>query len=259
MHWSTLVCALILTAVTASPDAGVLAQETPAHAVVRWVDGAYEYRRVSDGVLRGTETFSMSLHRDGTRTMRATTDIFSRGVQVSVIQRVGSDFRPLDAQVVTYLAAGFKGAGTFIVDGASLSATVRGPAGVSRADYAVPHGLSLGSHPLAMDGWHGWQVRPVKGLKQEAAIFLVDGDPDVTKAMLGKLRTSVFEYLGDETVEVPAGRFAAAHYRMDGDVDLWVATEDRILVKSAWPKFKSEYLLARYSRKDGAKQAKKGD
>lgn len=229
--------------------ASAVASDPPGR-VVRWVEGSYDYRRLSDGGMRGRETFRMSLHSDGTRVMRATTDIFSRGVQVSVIQRVAPSFRPLDAQVSMYLPGGFKGTGTFLVDANRLTAVVRGAKGVVTAEYEVPDAVSIGSHPLVLDGWHTWYARPEIGVVQAGTIFLVDGDPDVAKPMLGKIKATTIEYKGDANVDVPAGSFRAQHYRIDDQADVWIATEDRILVRSVWPRFGSEYVLQTLRRSD---------
>lgn len=229
-------------------------------SVVRWVDGSYQYRRLTDGGERGRETFRMSLHADGTRVMRATTDIFSRGVQVSVIQRVAPNFRPLDAHVTMYLAGGFKGAGTFVVVGDRLTAATRTAGGIATRQYSVPDSVSIGSHPLVLDGWHTWHVRPELGKVQAGTVFLIDGDPDLTKPMLGTARATKFEYLGENDVVVPAGRFRARHYRIDGRAEVWIATEDRILIRSVWPQYGSEYVLEQLDRSDRPKpENKQGD
>ena len=228
--------------------------------VVRWVDGSYHYRRLSDAGLRGRETFRMSLHADGTRVMRATTDIFSRGVQVSVIQRVEPSFRPLEAHVTMYLAGGFKGAGTFIVSAGRLTAVTRTVTGTQTKFYNVPESISIGSHPLVLDGWHAWHVRPELGKVQQGGVFLIDGDPDLAKPMLGKVKPTKFEYLGESDVVVPAGSFRAQHYRIDGQADVWIATEDRILIRSVWPQYGSEYVLEKLDRSDRATaENKKGN
>ena len=243
-----------------SSATAVLAAPIAPTGVVRWVEGSYQYRRLTDGGQRGRETFRMSLHPDGTRVMRATTDIFSRGVQVSVIQRVSPNFRPLEAHVTMFLAGGFKGAGTFIVAANRLTAVTRTATGIVTKQYKVPDFVSIGSHPLVFDGWHSWHVRPKLGNVQEGKVFLIDGDTDLTKPMLGTVKTTQFEYLGERDVVVPAGRFRAQHYRIDGKAEIWVATEDRILIRSVWPQYGSEYVLEKLDRSDRPKpENKQGD
>jgi hypothetical protein len=56
------------------------------------------------------------------------------------------------------------------------------------------------------------------------------------------LRDSVFRRIGAEPVTTPAGKFDTTHYVMSG-LDMWIAGEDRLLVRQVDAKNGREYLL----------------
>jgi hypothetical protein len=215
----------------------VLASDKVTNAnVTRWIEGAYEYRSLDGGALRGRESFLLTVHPDGSRTMRAFTDIFARDVTTNVVLRADAQFRPLDAFVSIYTRGRLKGSGFFSLDGETLHTVVDGPAGrVDRRDR-VPADLSYATHPLALDGWHRWMVPGPTDVETSAHLLNVQGEADFTKPMLGTVQPVKVRYRGEETVRVPAGEFRAHRFLLDGEVDIWITLPDRVLVRSAWPR-----------------------
>ena len=211
--------------------------------IVRWVKGEYEYRTLKSQAVRGGENFYLTVHRDGSRTMRALTDIATRDVQANVVLRVADNFRPLDAFVSMFTKGGYKGAITIHVDGDTLRATTTGPTGQLDQITKVPAQFSLVVHPLALDSWHPWYIAPTKGVRQPGMQYLLNTDGDVAKALSGQVQPESFEYMGEEDVSVPAGTFKTTHVRMGGHSDIWVTGPDRILVRYVWAEIDRDYVL----------------
>ena len=77
----------------------------------------------------------------------------------------------------------------------------------------------------------------------ELDLYSVEASPDLQKPILGQMVAMPWEYIGEEVVETPAGRFPSAHYRLMGASDLWISGEDRLLVRMVQERFDREYLL----------------
>jgi len=52
-------------------------------SVVRVVEGRYENRNVADGAVLGTESFRLTVHRDGSRCLLIWSNSASRGTQIT--------------------------------------------------------------------------------------------------------------------------------------------------------------------------------
>lgn len=215
----------------------------PNKAILRRASGVYRYEALSDARLRGEERFQLFVHPDGTRTLMVWHDLFARNAQFSVMLRNAADFRPLEAFVSYWNAGSFKGSAQIRVQGAQLNATSSGPAGVVAQDITVPAAFSIGTHPVAADGWHAAWYDRARGGVQNSTIYSMEASTDLSKPVLGTLRPLTLEFIGRETVEVPAGRFEAEHWKVAGVNDLWVVGEDRLVVKSVIAARDLQYLL----------------
>lgn len=211
--------------------------------IVRWAKGEYEYRTLKGQTPRGSENFYLTVHRDGSRTMRAFTDIAARDVQANVVLRVADNFRPLDAYVSLFTKGGYKGAMTINVNGDTLSAVTTGPTGTLHQTTKVPPEFSLVVHPLALDSWHPWYVKPTTGVQQAGQQYFLNTDGDVAKALSGQVQPAEFEYLGEEQITVPAGTFNTTRVRMGGHSEIWVTGPDRLLVRYVWASIDRDYVL----------------
>src|SRR5262249_50509549 len=66
---------------------------------------------------------------------------------------------------------------------------------------------------------------------------------------LGRVEACRVKLIGEEEVEIPAGRFKATHFQVDSDnlevpaSSLWVAGEDKILLRCDWRELDLEYVL----------------
>ena len=49
-----------------------------------------------------------------------------------------------------------------------------------------------------------------------------------------------------------AGRSVDGNCRIDGQAEVWLTTEDRILIRSAWPQYDSKYVLGKLDGSTGS-------
>jgi hypothetical protein len=215
----------------------------PNASIVRQAHGQYAYRTLSDGRDRGSEDFQLLVHPDGSRTMLIWHDLKARNAQFTVVLRVAKSFRPETAFVSYWVANGYKGSTTFQVQGDQVFAESVGPEGRISRSTEVPAQFSIGTHPVAADGWHLWYVDDQPEKAGVINLFSVEASPDLDKPILGQLVEMPYEVLGEEAVQTPAGTFQTTHYRLMGASDLWVTGEDRLLVRMIQPRFDREYLL----------------
>ena len=233
---------------SSAPPAVVRENQGPNAAIVRRASGVYRYEALSDGRLRGEERFQLFAHPDGSRTMMVWHDLFARNAQFSVMLRNGADFLPLEAFVSYWNAGSFKGSAHFRVQGEQLAATSSGPAGMTTQLTELPKVFSMGTHPVAADGWHTAGYDAARGGTQSLTLYSLEASTDLTKPVLGTLRPLSVERIGTETVEVPAGRFEAEHWRLAGVNDLWVVGPDRLVVKSVIAARDLQYVLTSLDR-----------
>ena len=235
---------LIFAFFTGITHAQMLAPSTDNANIERWARGSYEYLKLSDGTKRGSETFLMTVHPDGTRTMRATTDITVRDVHLTGVLRVDDRFRPLEAYMSLYTQGRLKGTGVYTVQGGQLYARVNGPIGLVEHRQFAPDNFSLIVHPLAMDGWHSWHLDPDIRTEQSGYVYNINGSADWVRPMLGAVEEQSFVHHGKETLTVPAGTFETEHITMAGSSQVWVTGPDRLLVRYVWEQFDLVYNLA---------------
>ena len=217
----------------------------------RNVRGKILYTAERDGknLESGREWFSMTVHEDGQRTVRSHCEIeqglvADRTVIRDVTYTVDRDFKPLDGFVRLHRSGEYLGSGWFrVTDGLAECESHNVLDGrVSQRfelDKPVP---SLGAHALTCDILHlgrfdhgtGEPIQAVRG----AMLTSLEHD-----GCSGPLLASIdfdIEYVGRETIEVPAGRMETDHYRflLEGTLpqehpteELWCIPEEFIFVK----------------------------
>ncbi|MDH3619914.1 MAG: CpcT/CpeT family chromophore lyase [Gammaproteobacteria bacterium] len=211
--------------------------------IVREARGVYAYRTLRDKTHRGSEYFKLFVHPDGSRTMNIWHDLHAKDAQFTVVLRVAADFRPLSAFVSYWVESGYKGNSTFRIQGNTLTTSTIGPAGSQTRSVEVPEHFSIGTHPVAADGWHQWYVDPELGSAGALNLFSVEASADLEKPILGQLVQMPYEVIGNEVISTPAGTFETVHYRLMGSSDVWITGEDRLLVRMTMERFDREYLL----------------
>lgn len=239
-------CGLLLAFLTLTNPATSAEPENagPNANLLRQASGRYVYRTLTDGRERGVESFDMFVHRDGSRTLMIWHDLWAKNAQFTVVLRVAENFRPLSTFVSYWVADGYKGNATFQVDGDRVNASAAGEYGVILRTTNVPDEFSIGTHPVAGDGWHLWYAPAEEvGATGKINLYSLEATADTGKPPLGEIVEMSWEYVGEETLETPAGRFETQRYSMMGSTDLWVTGEDRILVRMIMERFDREYLL----------------
>ncbi len=73
----------------------------------------------------------------------------------------------------------------------------------------------------------------------------MEASADLAKPVLGSLVPLQIEFVGNETIDVPGGRFETQRYRLAGMNDLWVYGDERIVVRSDLPARGLRYVLIR--------------
>lgn len=197
------------------------------------------------GADRGREAFSITVHGDGSRILRARSEIDETQVLRDVTYAVGDDWRPHDAFVRLTVEDRFQGSGWFLFDdsGATVE-TLTADEGRLSQRLEVPGGAQcFGAHPISGDAWmvtpfdlDGDRVQWVDRALMSSLAF-----NGATGPKLHRLRYGL-EFVGCEVLEVPAGRLPARHFRflLDGtevdghpDYRIWVSDdEDCVIVQS---------------------------
>ena len=226
----------------------------------RLVHGELAYRH--DGRTRGHERFTISVHADGSRILRAMSEIFETRVLRDVSLRIGPDWCPREVFLRLTVADEFRGSGWFTFDeGEARGEALHAPASRLSQQVRLERRIrSFGTHPIQGDAWHTGMFDvggPPRQHFDDVMIssYAFDG---ATGPELLPLRFGL-ELLGMEDVEVPAGCFACRHFRFllgDGEFsdhppyEVWVTADgDNVLVRAhvGAPRDLS-YELVRYER-----------
>jgi hypothetical protein len=205
--------------------------------------GVYRNETLDTQEWRGEETFDLWVHADGSRTLNVLTNLAARSALFDVNLRSDSQFNPLEAFVRYWNQGAYKGSGHFWLEDHQLQITSGGPLGRQTASLAVPASWSIGSHPVSADGWHTARFDPTGEPVQTVSLLSIDASADVSKPVSGRFVPLKIEFIGEETLDVPAGRFMTQHYRLAGLNDLWVAEPHRIVIKSEIPVRNLRYVL----------------
>lgn len=209
----------------------------------RLVHGELDYTHA--GCKRGHERFTLSVHGDGSRILRATSEIFETRVLRDVSLRIGPDWCPRDAFVRLTVEDAFRGSGWFTFDGEEARGeALHAPAARLSQQVRLPRRIrSFGTHPIQGDAWHAGMfdlAGPPRQHFEDVMIssYAFDG---ATGPELLPLRFGL-EWLGTEEVTVPAGSFRCRRFRFllgEGEFsdhppyEIWVTADgDNVLVRA---------------------------
>lgn len=217
----------------------------PNTSIVRIVTGKMTFRTLSDGRVRGGEDFRLLVHPDGSRQMFISKDFKAVNAQQSMMTRVDARFRPLETWASYWTRDGFKGSIYVTVSGNELNAVALGPKGRVETALRVPDDISVVHHGEVMNGWYYWSENASSKTQQSSSVYILSAAPRGDSQVAGFLAESKFTRLGTEKVTTPAGSFDAVHYRLEGQeaLEMWIAGEDRLLVRQTDVKNDREYLL----------------
>ncbi|MDQ3012595.1 MAG: hypothetical protein M3X11_18025 [Acidobacteriota bacterium] len=213
--------------------------------------GRLSYLKKSTGLERGCEDWWLTRNRDGTTTMRclAMSDD-SKFVRDVTLTRT-KEGMPTDAFVRLQVESQLVGLGYFRITGDKLHIITDGfETGHTEQAIKIPTDLfTIVTHAVMLDGWTIFNYDRAKGGEQGRTIYNTSTRWNGTDGPLGRLGTQRINLLGEEEVTVPAGTFKATHFTIDSDFikvptsHLWVAGEDRILLRYDWGEFDHEYVL----------------
>lgn len=236
---------VVLSLILALPAVPTLAQTADPN-LVRGARGRYLYRTLSEQKERGGEQWRLSVHPDGSRTMRMFVRIADTGVLRDVTYRVDPGFRPKEMYTSLWVKGKPAGSGLYTVTGNRLEAIVNGPHGRLTQEVAVPERFSMVPHPVATDGWHFWYYDEAKGGVQEGSVYNPDTLGAGAGSILGVRQSLPLRLVGREEVTTPAGTFATRHFEMAGAFQIWVAEADAMMVRMTLPAADREYVLVEY-------------
>lgn len=193
---------------------------------------------------RGREWFAFTHHGDGSTTLRAQCEIEEPHPTVlrDVTYSLDPAGRPSDCLIRLTVGDRFLGAGLVIFTHAASGTVAEcesyGPSiGRLTQRFERPHGIDgFGTHPIVGDGYLTRCMDVSRGPHQRTIQLLVPS-PDhrgASPPMLADVRIDL-EYVGDEDVDVPAGKFPCRHFRFLDDkgmggtlhpiYDLWVTAD----------------------------------
>jgi hypothetical protein len=206
----------------------------------------------ADGTETGCEDFLITRNRDGGRTLRADCEMWDERVVRDVTQTVDAHWRPTEAYVRIAKGEMLRGSGWFRFTPALAECEA-----LTSRDGRVHQRVTLdepvcgfGSHPVVGDGWQSGALhRLTEPGSLEIFTANSSSEPDGASGPLLGFSRKRIDYLGDEALEVPAGRFDCLRYDIHLAVRdwpplaVWVTGEDRVLVRLTWTVTDSRYDL----------------
>ncbi len=210
--------------------------------IERAVSGVHVCTGLTDGQPCGEDRWTMTVHTDGTRTLRSFLNQTSQGTQINLVLRAEADtFRPIDAYANVYSQGAFYGTGLYVVDGDKLHVTVNGAEENFTETIDLPEKFTLLLHPISADGWHyGAGYDLTKGGMQMHNLCTLGA---AGRSVHCAVYPIGLEFLGMETLTVPAGTFNTEHYKFGKDTEVWITGPDRIMIQHEYRVRQSRYQL----------------
>ncbi|MDX2143118.1 MAG: hypothetical protein SFV19_07165 [Rhodospirillaceae bacterium] len=243
-----LAAVIVWAAVSAAVSTRAEPPPTANANVVRWATGAIAYRVKSTGAINGYETWRLSVHPDGSRTMAATVQYAPRDIQRHVVHRVDAEWRALDTYALLWLDGHWRATTLALRQGAQLTITGQSSTGPAAQNQTVSDQIVMVPHVLAADSWRAMLVDKTKSGPQPVAAYNFNATGEGAAPALGKVMDYRMTYVGAEQITVPAGTYATDHYRIEDAVDIYVTGEDAILVKFIYPSIDREHLLIEHKK-----------
>lgn len=194
---------------------------------------------------RGRESFRMDVHRDGSRVLAAHCEIDDAPpVTRDVNLRVDANNMARECFVRIAVGGKFRGSGWFMfADNEAHCESFTTLEGRVSQRFPLQDGLrAFGNHAIVNDGYAMSLYDLSKGPGQQS-FFMLLSSPDhrgATGPMIFPVSLTI-EYVGEEEIEVTAGRFKARHFRFldvgmpeeHPDYDVWVTADDDYILLRA--------------------------
>ncbi len=213
--------------------------------------GRLSYRKKSTGAEHGREDWWLTRNRDGSTTMRSLAMTDDSKLIRDVIYTRGPDGRPTDSFIRLQVGELLVGTGYIRVHGAKMEVVTDSVnSGRTLQTIDVPADFfSITTHAVMLDGWIYFNYDRSVGGEQLRAFYNTSTRWNGADGPLGRLENNRVNFIGDEEITVPAGTFKATHFTLDSEAlkvptsNIWVAGEDKILLRYDWGEFDLEYLL----------------
>ena len=216
----------------------------------RTVRGRLDYVHDERGET-GREWVTITVNADGSRTIRAQCEMDEDGLLRDVIWSLDSNWRPIDAYVRLNVGGAFQGAGWFWMNGTEIEGEIlNAETGRLRQKLRLEHPPAIfGAHPVSGDAMKTANFdRTSKDKIQKFNGLSTSPLPNGGSGPLLTLMVMTFEFIGEETVTVPAGTFETERYRWHFEqfepIEIWTLGGDHVPVKLRWDELESDYLLS---------------
>ena len=215
----------------------------------RIIRGELAYIHDAEGPV-GHEWFTVSVDAAGGRVVRTRCEMWRDEVLRDVVWSMDERWRPLEGYVRLTLGGSYSGSLWCLFDDNVVVAE-----GDSVAGGRIRQRLELGE-PIAIFGAH-----PVSGDAMKPAVFdrrrperrqsfasvSTSPLPNGASGPILTARRNTFEWIGDETITVKAGRFACSRFRWHftefPPIEIWSSGPDFLPVRVRWDLLKSNYDL----------------
>lgn len=220
---------------------------------------------------RGREWFTVTVEPDGTRTLRAESEIDTAEINKTRVLRdvtmtLDGQWRPLDAFVRILIDDRFGGS-TWFRFSEGLVECEGFTAGEGRISQKFPvdgWARDFLPHPVVSDVWHfaAWNLANA-ARRQQWTSFTTSPLPNGASGPMIGTTHFLSEYMGEESVTVPAGTFRCKHFRfpLDDDrpgavqpEDCWLTGDDLLFVKIRWDFARTTYELVALEGWDGERK-----
>lgn len=216
--------------------------------IARSITGSIQYTSNQGhrmGAERGRESFRLDLHRDGSRVLAAHCEIDDAPAVVRDVNlRLDADNLPRECFVRIAVGGQFRGSGWFAFSPteAQCESTTAVEGRISQRVPLQSPLLAFGNHAIINDAYAMSLYDLSKGAGKQS-FFMLLSSPDhrgATGPMIFPVQLAI-EYVGEEDIEVIAGRFKARHFRIldvgmpeeHPDYDLWVTADEHYIVLRA--------------------------
>lgn len=216
--------------------------------IARSITGSIQYTSNQghrQGAERGRESFRLDVHRDGSRVLAAHCEIDDAPAVVRDVNlRVDSSNMPQECFVRIAVGGQFRGSGWFTFNASEAqcesSTTVEGRI-CQRFPLQSPL-RAFGNHAIINDAYAMSLYDLAQGPGKQR-FFMLLSSPDhrgATGPMIYPVQLAI-EYIGEEEIDVIAGRFKARHFRIldvgmpeeHPDYDLWVSADEHYILLRA--------------------------
>ncbi len=168
---------------------------------------------------RGRETFMITVHGDGRRSITAHSEIDDRpSVMRDTVYSLDEDWYPTDCFLRLTVGDRFMGTGWFRFgpDFAECESYTALEGRITQRMETTGRLKTFQNHAIACDAWHMRLFDRSQGPGVQGLDEMLLCSPDhrgATGPMLFRIGMGI-EYVGEEAIEVGAGKFDALHFRM---------------------------------------------